>query len=167
MTHQLLLKRLNAREARGVVRERCLRSNNVWTDFSANSGLAQIRKCGSRIAPLFIAIDLSLYLYTFLRRCIELSVMRFCLPDASRCPSLSGAFAVRQYRARSKTIRHYQHISVLSMSSHSAPGRRRFAPLVKSSEDKCDDGIPRLKGVVFDVDGTLCMLNNTISCNAG
>ncbi|KAE9377945.1 HAD-like protein [Stipitochalara longipes BDJ] len=36
---------------------------------------------------------------------------------------------------------------------------RRFAPL-GAGADKENDGLPRLKGIVFDVDGTLCLPQN-------
>jgi hypothetical protein len=38
------------------------------------------------------------------------------------------------------------------LSKVSSP--RRFAPL-KEASDKVSEGLPRLKGIVFDVDGTL------------
>ena len=38
------------------------------------------------------------------------------------------------------------------LSKESSP--RRFAPL-KESSNRVKDGLPRLKGIVFDVDGTL------------
>jgi len=51
------------------------------------------------------------------------------------------------------------HFAILrrafTMSAQMSKEPRRFAPLRESS-DKTNNGAPKLKGIVFDVDGTLC-----------
>lgn len=62
--------------------------------------------------------------------------------------------------ARSRIdYRSFKQSQRMEFSSMAAPSRRkdeprRFAPL--NPEKRGVDGVPRLRGVVFDVDGTLC-----------
>lgn len=56
----------------------------------------------------------------------------------------------------SKNARGLFSLPIRSMASQ---GKRRFAPLGSSSADGSDgdEGVQKLKGIVFDMDGTLCM----------
>lgn len=47
-------------------------------------------------------------------------------------------------------------LTVRGMAS-STQGKRRFAPLGTNSTGGSDDGAQQLRGIVFDMDGTLCM----------
>jgi hypothetical protein len=60
--------------------------------------------------------------------------------------------------SRSLKIRSLSHLSFGVMSARNGSKiRRRFAPLNPQKLPSASKDVPTLEGIVFDVDGTLCM----------
>jgi hypothetical protein len=59
-------------------------------------------------------------------------------------------------RSRTFTIKALSYATVRTFAMESQHPARRFAPLSKGKGHDVVDGSMVLKGIVFDVDGTLC-----------